>query len=72
MFVYSYCYVCFVLCILFLCIVICIFCVSMCTVLLPPGVNPVAVNKYITINQSSKMDWAENFMYRKINIGKLF
>jgi len=22
----------------------------MCTVLLPPGVNPIAVNKYININ----------------------
>ena len=28
----------------------------MCTVLLPPGVNPTAVNKYININTS--MRWA--------------
>jgi len=45
---YSYCYVCAVLCILFHCAVLCIVCVWMCTVLLPPGVNPIAVNKYIT------------------------
>jgi len=44
----------------------------MCTVLLPLGVNPIAVNKYIIINLSSKMEWTENFMYRKINIRKLF
>jgi len=29
------------------CVVLCIVCVYMCTVLLPPGVNPVAVNIYI-------------------------
>jgi len=50
MFVYSYRYVCSVLCILFHCVVLCIVCVSMCTVLLLPGVNPTAVNKYIIIN----------------------
>ena len=42
---YSYCYVCSVLCILFHYVVLCIVCVYMCTVLLPPGVNPIAVNK---------------------------
>ena len=31
------------------CVVLCIVCAYMCTVLLPPGVNPVAVNKYIYI-----------------------
>jgi len=31
------------------CIVLCIVCVYMCTVLLPPGDNPVALNKYIII-----------------------
>jgi hypothetical protein len=46
MFVYSYCYVRSVLGILFHCVVLCI-CVTMCTVLLPLGVNPIAVNKYI-------------------------
>ena len=29
------------------CLFLCIVCVQMCTVLLPPGVNPIAVNKYI-------------------------
>jgi hypothetical protein len=29
------------------CVIVCIICVSMCTVLLPLGVNPIAVNKYI-------------------------
>jgi hypothetical protein len=44
--VYSYCYVCSVLCILFHCVVLCTVCVY-CTVLLLPGGNPIAVNKYI-------------------------
>jgi len=46
MFMYSYCYVCSVLYILFHCVVLCTVCVLMCTVLLPPGVNPIAVNIY--------------------------
>ena len=56
MFMYSYCYVCSVLSILFHCVVLCIVCVCnctvllYCTVLLPPGVNPIAVNRYIIIN----------------------
>ena len=33
-----------------MCIVLCIVCVYTCTVLLPPGDNPIAVNKYIKIN----------------------
>jgi hypothetical protein len=45
MFRYFYCYVCCVLCILFHCDVLWIVCVKMCTVLLPPGVNPGAVNE---------------------------
>jgi len=49
MFMYSYCYVCSVLCIMFHCVVLCIVCVLMCTVLLPPGANPIAV-KYINID----------------------
>jgi hypothetical protein len=44
---YSYCYVCSILCILFHCFVLYMVCMSMCTVLLPPGVNPITVNKYI-------------------------
>jgi len=38
---------CVILCIFCICVVLCIVCVQMCTVLLPPGVNPIAVNKYI-------------------------
>jgi len=48
MFMYSYCYVRSILGIVFHCVVLCIVCVYMCTVLLPPGVNPIAVNKYIS------------------------
>ena len=47
---YSYCYVCSVLCVLFHCIVLCIVCVYMCTVLMPPGSYPIAVNKYINMS----------------------
>jgi hypothetical protein len=50
MFMYSYCYVCNILCILFHCVVLFIVCVKMCNLLLPPGVNPIAVNKCININ----------------------
>jgi len=46
MYMYSYCYVCSALGIVFHCVDLCI-CVQMCTVLLPPGVNPLAFNKYI-------------------------
>jgi hypothetical protein len=42
----SYCYVCSVLYILFHFVVLCIVCVSMRSVLLPPGVNPITVNEY--------------------------
>jgi hypothetical protein len=44
-FSYSYCYVCSVLCILFHCVLLCTIFMQMCAVLLPPGVNPVAVNE---------------------------
>ena len=47
MFVYSYCYGCSVPGTVFHCVVLCIICVQMCTVLLPPGVNPIAVKEYI-------------------------
>ena len=46
-FMYSYYYICSVLSILFHFVVLCIVYVKMCTVLLSPGVNPIAVNKYI-------------------------
>ena len=32
-----------------LCVVLCIVCVYMCTVLLPPGGYPIAVNRYISL-----------------------
>jgi len=53
MYVYSYCYVCPVLYIMFHCVVLYILCVcvQMCTVQLPPGVNPIAVNKSIEISK---------------------
>jgi hypothetical protein len=51
MFIYSCCYVCSVLGILFHCVVLCVVCVCMCTALLPPVVKPIAVNKiYHTIH----------------------
>jgi hypothetical protein len=43
----TYCSVCSVQGILFYCVVLCTDCVYKCTVLLPPGVNPAAVNEYI-------------------------
>jgi hypothetical protein len=60
MFMYSYCYVCSALCILFHFVVLYIVCVSLCTVLLPPGVNPIAVYKYIkVIIVILAMDWPQ-------------
>ena len=50
---YTYCYVCSVLGIVFHCVVLCIVCVQMCTVLLPPGVNQIPVNKYISYHKNS-------------------
>jgi len=48
LFIYSNCYTRSVLCIVSLyCPVYCL-CVNMCTVLLSPGVEPIAVNKYIS------------------------
>ena len=38
------------LCILFHCVVLCIISVQMCTILLSPGVKPIAANKYTNIN----------------------
>ena len=53
MFMYSYCYVCSALGIVFRCVVLCTVCVKMCTVLLPPSVNPIAVIIYIISNHSA-------------------
>ena len=54
MFMYSYCfiyvfscYVCSVVGSLFYCVLLCIVFVSVCTVLPPPSVDPIADNKYI-------------------------
>ena len=44
-FMYSYFHVCSVLGIPFHYVVLCTVCVYKCTVLLPPGVNPIVVNK---------------------------
>jgi len=57
MFMYSYCYICSVPDILFHCVVLCIVCAQMFTVLLPPGVNPVPVNKYI-VSSKAWITWA--------------
>ena len=46
-FMYSYCYVYSVLGIVFHWVVLRTVCVKMCTVLLPPGVKPIAVIKYM-------------------------
>jgi hypothetical protein len=46
MFMY-YCYVRSVLGIVFHCVVLCIVFLYKCTVLMPPGVNPIAVNEYV-------------------------
>jgi hypothetical protein len=48
---YFHCYIRSVLCILSHCVVLCIVGAQMCTVLLPLGVNPIAVNKYIISTQ---------------------
>jgi len=52
---YSNCYVLSVLGILFHCVFLCIVCVQVCAVLLPLGVNPIAVNKYIISYIISKL-----------------
>ena len=58
--IYFYCYVyiflllCMFCTFCFRCIVLCIVCVYMCTVLLPPGVNPIAVLTNISYHINSK------------------
>ena len=49
MFMYSDCYLCSVLGIVFHCVVLCTVCGYLCTVLMPQCVDPIAVNKYISI-----------------------
>jgi hypothetical protein len=46
-FMYPFFYFCSVLCVLFHCVVVWIVFLQMCNILLPPGVNTVAVNKYV-------------------------
>jgi hypothetical protein len=62
MFMYSYCYACSVLGIVFHCVVLCIVCVYMCTVLLPPGGYPIAVNGCI-ITCLKVTKWVEVQLY---------
>ena len=62
--VYSVLYILFcIFC--FHCIVLCIVCAWKCAVLLPPGVNPVAVNKYIISYHISYIisHWPNNFIF---------
>jgi hypothetical protein len=64
MFMYSYCYVCTVAYSVSLCRSVYCLCVNVyCTVLLPPGVNPIAVNKY-TIYHITNVAPYEVTMYR--------
>jgi hypothetical protein len=65
LFMYYYCYACSVLGILFHCAGLCTICVCMCSVLLPTGVNPIAVKIYHIIswrkNKDSEQGSKENF-----------
>ena len=46
----------------------------MCTVLLPPGVNPIAVNKYINININFEPDMLSrpSTGHRRITITEMY
>ena len=56
MFMYSSCYACSVLGVLFHCVVLCIVCVcNMCIVVLALGVNQILVNKYVIISSLIKI-----------------
>jgi hypothetical protein len=70
MFMYSYCYVCNILCILFHFVVLYIVCVEMCDVLLPPGVNPTAVNKYIIYEKGGRGLICAEVLYKISNISE--
>ena len=50
------------------CVILCIVCVKMCTVLLPPGDNPIAVNKYIISYNTRKTKYI--FMSREWHVGQ--
>ena len=49
-------------------VVLCTVCVYMCTVVLPPGVNKTAINKYIDINNIRflKGEFQPNYTFLKI------
>jgi len=55
MFMYSYCYVCSVLCSLLQCVILCFVFVLLCTVLLLPAGYPIAFFKYTHINKMEIM-----------------
>jgi len=63
---YCYYYVFLFLCMFYIfcfyCVVLCIVCVSICTVLLPPDISPIAVNKYDNIisisRDKTKNEWS--------------
>ena len=59
---YSHCYVRSVLGNLFHCVVLCTVCVYMCTLLLPPGVNLIAVIKYIILKYALTTKERESFL----------
>jgi len=42
---------------MFYCVVLCIVCCKMCTALLPPGVNPIAINKIYSWFQTFAVYW---------------
>jgi len=52
----SYVFLLLCLCTLVVMCVLCIVYVQMCTVLLPPGVNPTAVNKYIISYKATRLN----------------
>ena len=55
---------CVVLCIVCVdCVVLCIVCVQMCTVLLPPSVNPIAVNNIYIVNKLNAESLSKKFVY---------
>jgi len=68
---------CVVLCIVCVdCVVLCIVCVLLCTVLLPPGVNPIAVKYIISyivllLDKYSKILQNSSYIYQTLRISKV-
>ena len=52
------------------CSVLCIVCVYMCTVLLPPGDNPIAVNKYIISVACPALQYFSTFSHKRHDFRK--